>query len=82
VKWRVWIMRRHLPAAGGHGPDLGQLAVALGFHGVGGLAFGQHLGLVGGQLVGERLPALAGGPVKDLIAAGTGRRPLVSQLVK
>jgi hypothetical protein len=71
-----------LPAAGGHGADLGQLPVALGLEGVGGLPLRGDLGLIGRQLVGTEVPGLFGGPGQDLIGGSPGRRPLLLQLLQ
>jgi hypothetical protein len=71
-----------LPAAGGHGADLGQLPVAFGLHPVGGLAFGEDVLLVLGQLVGGGVAALGGGPGQDFVAGGVGGGPLLPELVE
>jgi hypothetical protein len=60
--------------AGLRGAQLGQLPVALGLDGVVGLALGDHLGLVVGQLLSGQVTLLFGG--------GAGRCPLVAQLVE
>jgi hypothetical protein len=67
-----------LAAPGGHGPDLGQLAVPLGLHGVGRFPFGRHLPGVLGELLGRQVAALGGGPGQDLIGGGPCGAPLVA----
>jgi len=71
-----------LPAAGGHGADLGQLPVSLLLHGVGRFPFGRHLAGVLGEFLGGEVAALGGGPGQDLIGGSSGRGPLPSQVVK
>ena len=69
-------------AAGGHGADLGQLAVPFGLHGVGRFPFGRDMGLVLHQLVGGRVATLRSGAGQDLIGGGAGLAASLPKLVE
>jgi hypothetical protein len=69
-------------AAGWGGPELGQLAVPLGIHGVGRLPLGDHLAAVLGKLIGSQVALLGSGAGQDVVGRGPGRGTAVPELVE
>jgi hypothetical protein len=69
-------------AAGGHGADLGQLAVALGLHGVGRFPFGRDMGLILRELVGGGVAPLRSGAGQDLVGGAAVLAASLPKLVE